>query len=146
MPSPTGRRVSASWENYYVCGLSYPLDAVFYLRISSTNTPLVGHLGFWMAQQGSIICFVALLVTYARSMNKLDEKHGFTEEKPMDQTIWNFIFIGITFGVYIGIANLVTGRINQGILYRKRWAFPLPMVWRPRRTGCLPLPLSMAGE
>ena len=22
----------------------------------------------------------------------------------MDQTIWNFIFIGITFGVYIGIA------------------------------------------
>ena len=37
-------------------------------------------LGFWMAQQGSIICFVALLVTYARSMNKLDERHGFTEE------------------------------------------------------------------
>ena len=35
--------------------------------------------GFWMAQQGSIICFVALLVTYARWMNKLDEKHGFNE-------------------------------------------------------------------
>ena len=36
-------------------------------------------LGFWMAQQGSIICFVALLVIYARSMNKLDQKHGFDE-------------------------------------------------------------------
>jgi len=32
-----------------------------------------------MAQQGSIICFVALLIIYARSMNKLDQKHGFDE-------------------------------------------------------------------
>ncbi len=38
-------------------------------------------LGFWMAQQGSILCFVALLATYARSMNKLDEKYGFSEEE-----------------------------------------------------------------
>lgn len=38
-------------------------------------------LGFWMAQQGSIVCFVALLVVYARSMNKLDEKYGFTEKE-----------------------------------------------------------------
>jgi putative solute:sodium symporter small subunit len=37
-------------------------------------------LGFWMAQQGSIICFVVLLVVYARWMNKLDEKYGFGEE------------------------------------------------------------------
>ena len=37
-------------------------------------------LGFWMAQQGSIICFVVLLVVYARWMNKLDEKYGFEEE------------------------------------------------------------------
>jgi putative solute:sodium symporter small subunit len=37
-------------------------------------------LGFWMAQQGSIICFVVLLVVYARLMNKLDEKYGFEEE------------------------------------------------------------------
>ena len=22
----------------------------------------------------------------------------------MDQTVWNFIFIGITFGIYVGIA------------------------------------------
>jgi putative solute:sodium symporter small subunit len=36
-------------------------------------------LGFWMAQQGSIICFVALLVIYERWMSKLDKKHGFVE-------------------------------------------------------------------
>ena len=38
-------------------------------------------LGFWMAQQGSIICFVALLVVYSFTMNKLDEKYGFKEEE-----------------------------------------------------------------
>ena len=37
-------------------------------------------LGFWMAQQGSIVCFVILLILYAFLMNKLDEKHGFGEE------------------------------------------------------------------
>ena len=37
-------------------------------------------LGFWMAQQGSIICFVLLLVAYSFLMDKLDKKHGFTEE------------------------------------------------------------------
>jgi putative solute:sodium symporter small subunit len=37
-------------------------------------------LGFWMAQQGSIICFVVLLIIYSFLMNKLDQKHGYTEE------------------------------------------------------------------
>ena len=36
--------------------------------------------GFWMAQQGSIICFVILLIAYSYLMNKLDQKHGFEEE------------------------------------------------------------------
>ena len=38
-------------------------------------------LGFWMAQQGSIICFVIILIAYSFLMNKLDEKHGFEEEE-----------------------------------------------------------------
>ena len=38
-------------------------------------------LGFWMAQQGSIICFVIILIAYSFFMNKLDEKHGFEEEE-----------------------------------------------------------------
>jgi putative solute:sodium symporter small subunit len=37
--------------------------------------------GFWMAQQGSIICFVLLLVAYAFFMNKLDKEHGYDEEE-----------------------------------------------------------------
>ena len=35
--------------------------------------------GFWMAQQGSIICFVVILITYAVLMRRLDNKHGYTE-------------------------------------------------------------------
>ena len=38
-------------------------------------------LGFWMAQQGSIFCFVGLLIAYSFAMNRLDKKHGFTEEE-----------------------------------------------------------------
>lgn len=31
--------------------------------------------GFWMAQQGSIIIFIGLLIIYAVGMNKLDKKY-----------------------------------------------------------------------
>lgn len=37
--------------------------------------------GFWMAQQGSIIVFVILLIAYAFLMNNLDKKHGYGEEE-----------------------------------------------------------------
>ena len=33
--------------------------------------------GFWMAQQGSIYCFVALIFIYVFKMNKLDQKYQF---------------------------------------------------------------------
>jgi len=46
-------------------------------QVSIGNAPL----GFWMAQQGSIICFVLLLIAYAVLMNRLDKKHGYTEEE-----------------------------------------------------------------
>jgi len=32
--------------------------------------------GFWMAQQGSILVFVALVFIYAVQMDKLDRKHN----------------------------------------------------------------------
>jgi len=32
-------------------------------------------LGFWMAQQGSIICFVLILIAYAKMMGSLEEKY-----------------------------------------------------------------------
>lgn len=47
------------------------------------NAPSIGHapFGFWMAQQGSIMCFIILLVVYAFLMNRLDAKHGYSESK-----------------------------------------------------------------
>jgi putative solute:sodium symporter small subunit len=37
-------------------------------------------LGFWMAQQGSIYCFVILIFVYVYKMNKLDHKYGVDED------------------------------------------------------------------
>ena len=37
-------------------------------------------LGFWFAQQGSILVFLALIFFYAARMNKLDREHGVDEE------------------------------------------------------------------
>ncbi len=37
-------------------------------------------LGFWFAQQGSIIVFLCLIFFYAWRMNKLDREYGVDEE------------------------------------------------------------------
>ena len=37
--------------------------------------------GFWMAQQGSIYVFVALIFVYVRQMNKLDRKFNFQDSE-----------------------------------------------------------------
>ena len=37
-------------------------------------------LGFWFAQQGSILVFLALIFFYAWRMNSLDREHGVEEE------------------------------------------------------------------
>ncbi|MEH6725961.1 MAG: DUF4212 domain-containing protein [Hyphomicrobiales bacterium] len=44
------------------------------IRVGGTD------LGFWFAQQGSIIVFLALIFFYAWRMNKLDREHGVDEE------------------------------------------------------------------
>ena len=36
-------------------------------------------LGFWFAQQGSILVFIALIFFYAARMNKLDRDYGVEE-------------------------------------------------------------------
>ena len=47
------------------------------------NFPLVGSapFGFWMAQQGSIIGFILILISYVYLMNRLDRKYGYSEER-----------------------------------------------------------------
>ena len=36
--------------------------------------------GFWMAQQGSIFCFVILIFIYVFKMKKIDHKYGVDED------------------------------------------------------------------
>lgn len=46
--------------------------------LDATLPPIGGApFGFWMAQQGSIIGFLVLLVVYMVCMNRLDTKHGY---------------------------------------------------------------------
>jgi putative solute:sodium symporter small subunit len=48
------------------------------LLVQPLNSIQLGKvpLGFWMAQQGSIYVFVALIFVYAVQMDKLDRKYG----------------------------------------------------------------------
>lgn len=39
-------------------------------------------LGFWIAQQGSIIVFVILVFIYAFTLQRLDRKYGVDEKDP----------------------------------------------------------------
>ena len=46
-------------------------------RLNAYFLPGTGYpLGFWFAQQGSIIVFVLLILVYALAMNKIDKKHN----------------------------------------------------------------------
>jgi putative solute:sodium symporter small subunit len=38
-------------------------------------------LGFWIAQQGSIVAFILLVLVYCISMNRLDKKYGVSEDE-----------------------------------------------------------------
>jgi putative solute:sodium symporter small subunit len=45
-----------------------------------SGIPIGGtDLGFWFAQQGSILTFIVLIFFYAWKMNKLDQKFGLGE-------------------------------------------------------------------
>jgi putative solute:sodium symporter small subunit len=51
------------------------------LRPMLSGIPIGGtDLGFWFAQQGSILTFIGLIFHYARRMNRLDKQFGVDEE------------------------------------------------------------------
>ena len=50
------------------CGILF-VDALDTIRFGGFK------LGFWIAQQGSIFVFVALILIYVRAMDKLDSKY-----------------------------------------------------------------------
>lgn len=50
------------------------------LRPLVSGIPVGGSdLGFWFAQQGSILVFIVLIFWYAARMNRLDREHGVEE-------------------------------------------------------------------
>lgn len=51
------------------CGILF-VDALDTIRFGGFK------LGFWIAQQGSIFVFVALIIIYIRAMDKLDGKYN----------------------------------------------------------------------
>jgi len=50
------------------CGILF-VDALDQIRFGGFK------LGFWMAQQGSIFVFIALIFVYIRQMDRLDENY-----------------------------------------------------------------------
>ena len=58
--------------------VSYGMAILF--RPLLAGIPVGGtDLGFWFAQQGSILTFIVLIFFYAWKMNKLDQKFGLGE-------------------------------------------------------------------
>lgn len=52
------------------------------LRPLLAGIPVGGtDLGFWFAQQGSILTFIGLIFFYAWRMNRLDKQFGLEEEE-----------------------------------------------------------------
>lgn len=51
------------------CGILF-VDALDSIRFGGFK------LGFWIAQQGAIYVFVALIIIYIRAMDKLDSKYN----------------------------------------------------------------------
>ena len=56
--------------------------SVLFRDFLDASLPAIGGapFGFWMAQQGSILCFVLLLIIYRSLMNRLDHKHGLEDQ------------------------------------------------------------------
>ena len=54
--------------------VGYGLSIFFIESMNQINIGQLG-LGFWMAQQGSIYVFVALIFVYVRLMNKLQSEY-----------------------------------------------------------------------
>ena len=58
----------------YGCGILF-VDQLDRIRVGGFK------LGFWMAQQGSIYCFVVLVFVYVQLMNRLDRKYRGGQEE-----------------------------------------------------------------
>ncbi|MCH9852126.1 MAG: DUF4212 domain-containing protein [Alphaproteobacteria bacterium] len=63
---------------WFVCSFLFGIimiDLLNHIRLGGYG------LGFWFAQQGSIVVFVVIIFYYARQMDKLDAKYGFDKKE-----------------------------------------------------------------
>ena len=57
-------------------GVSFGCGVVFADWLNQFRLPFTGFpVGFWFAQQGSIVVFVLCILAYCLFMNRLDRKH-----------------------------------------------------------------------
>jgi putative solute:sodium symporter small subunit len=59
--------------------VSYGFGILLVEPLNAAATIFDVPLGFWFAQQGSILTFVVLIAVYAVRMDKLDDKYGVSE-------------------------------------------------------------------
>jgi len=84
----SARSASEYWTaNLRIIGICLAIWAVVSFGLAILLRPLLSgisiggtDLGFWFAQQGSIIVFVVLIFFYAWRMNRLDREFGVDEE------------------------------------------------------------------
>ncbi|MBM3991633.1 MAG: DUF4212 domain-containing protein [Planctomycetes bacterium] len=66
--------------------VSYGAAILLVPWLNGTRIPGTGfRLGFWMAQQGSILAFVALIFVYARRMDRIEREEGLDERDQRDE-------------------------------------------------------------
>jgi len=87
--SPRDRRLQESLDRYWRWNLrvmaallfvwasvSFGCGILFADWLNQFYLPLTGFpLGFWFAQQGSIVVFVICILIYCLAMNRLDDRH-----------------------------------------------------------------------
>ena len=70
------RIIGISLVIWFICSFGFGIllrPMLAGIKIGGTD------LGFWFAQQGSILVFLVLIFTYAIKMNKLDKEHSVDE-------------------------------------------------------------------
>lgn len=89
--STSGPNVATDYRGYWranlrLIGCLLAIWAVVALGLSLCLAPWLNHwhvgsipLGFWWAQQGSILVFVVLVFVYAWRLDRLDRKYGVRE-------------------------------------------------------------------
>tara|TARA_B100002003_G_scaffold204523_1_gene197538 strand:+ start:329 stop:607 length:279 start_codon:yes stop_codon:yes gene_type:complete len=87
-PTSEEKSNNAYWSaNIRLIGWSLAIWALVSFGFGILLRPLISgiavggsDLGFWFAQQGAILVFLALIFFYAWRMNRLDRQHGVDEQ------------------------------------------------------------------